>query len=124
MRSDRQCYDTPPPPPTIGPPHPSDFMDYVSQNALRGHTPPRGHTPSRNHAPSARQHNFLGPRPPSRGHAPTMALAELERDPAGGGLFASPVPPPCRSRPCVLGVDEAGRGPVLGEGGGRLWGVV
>uniref|UniRef100_A0A669QZN0 Ribonuclease n=1 Tax=Phasianus colchicus TaxID=9054 RepID=A0A669QZN0_PHACC len=42
-----------------------------------------------------------------------MALAALERDPAGGGLFASPVPPSCRSCPCVLGVDEAGRGPVV-----------
>ncbi|XP_058717690.1 LOW QUALITY PROTEIN: ribonuclease H2 subunit A [Poecile atricapillus] len=39
-----------------------------------------------------------------------MALSALERDPAGGGRFASAVPPPCRRRPCALGVDEAGRG--------------
>ncbi|XP_074423042.1 ribonuclease H2 subunit A [Larus michahellis] len=42
-----------------------------------------------------------------------MALARLERDPAGGGRFGSAVPPPCRRQPCALGVDEAGRGPVL-----------
>uniref|UniRef100_A0A8C3QDW9 Ribonuclease n=1 Tax=Geospiza parvula TaxID=87175 RepID=A0A8C3QDW9_GEOPR len=42
-----------------------------------------------------------------------MALSALQRDPASGGRFASAVPGPCRARPCALGVDEAGRGPVL-----------
>uniref|UniRef100_A0A8C5JP80 Uncharacterized protein n=1 Tax=Junco hyemalis TaxID=40217 RepID=A0A8C5JP80_JUNHY len=46
-----------------------------------------------------------------------MALSALQRDPASGGRFASAVPGPCRARPCALGVDEAGRGPVLGETG-------
>ncbi|KAM6229548.1 LOW QUALITY PROTEIN: ribonuclease H2 subunit A [Spheniscus humboldti] len=42
-----------------------------------------------------------------------MALARLERDPAGAGRFGSAVPPLCRRQPCALGVDEAA-GPVLG----------
>ncbi|XP_033927922.1 ribonuclease H2 subunit A [Melopsittacus undulatus] len=43
-----------------------------------------------------------------------MALARLERLPPDSGPFGSPVPPRCRDRPCAVGVDEAGRGPVLG----------
>ncbi|XP_007993619.1 ribonuclease H2 subunit A [Chlorocebus sabaeus] len=43
-----------------------------------------------------------------------MDLSELERDNTGRCRLSSPVPAACRKEPCALGVDEAGRGPVLG----------
>ncbi|KAM4675012.1 ribonuclease H2 subunit A [Discoglossus pictus] len=43
-----------------------------------------------------------------------MELGAFERENSRNHLIGSPVPERCRTEDCCLGIDEAGRGPVLG----------
>ncbi|XP_067829133.1 ribonuclease H2 subunit A isoform X2 [Heptranchias perlo] len=43
-----------------------------------------------------------------------MDLSEFEKDNSGSCRLVSAIPAACRSEECSLGIDEAGRGPVLG----------
>ena len=50
------------------------------------------------------------PRPPPHHHLPTMSAPDGTTPPAA----ATSPPPAWFAQPCIMGVDEAGRGPVLG----------
>lgn len=41
-------------------------------------------------------------------------IEEYLNDSLSNKLFSSKIPNSCKDSPCILGIDEAGRGPVLG----------